>query len=402
MLKWGIDGCNRKSWPRAAAPHTDPAGHPTRPHRTVVMITTAAEGVVYRNPKPYLRSVHTWHPTVARLDSGELVVAFDAGQAVEALDYHSRVVRSTDDGHTWSEPVPILRESLDRPTTYSLRISRVGDGLLVAFGGRYYRDPEEGQVNRANLGYVPMDLILLRSGDGGRTWSMPETITPPLVGPSWESCHRVVELSDGRWLAPTSTWRGWDGAAPNGMGRAVAFVSRDRGRTWPEAITVFDACAEGVISWEQSVEPLPDGRLLAVCWAYHEPTGKTRPTPYALYTGGPAFGPPRLTGLRGQTTKLTGLGGGRVLALYRRDDRPGLWAALARIDADTWVTLDEAVVWQGAASGMAGVGSGADELSELKFGFPQTTRLPDGDVFAVFWCLRDGVHEIRWARLRID
>src|SRR5262249_59884791 len=63
-------------------------------------------------------------------------------------------------------------------------------------------NPEEGLTNRANLGYVPVDLILLKSHDGGESWDGPVTIRTPLVGPSFEICHRVIELADGRWLAP--------------------------------------------------------------------------------------------------------------------------------------------------------------------------------------------------------
>ena len=73
------------------------------------------------------------------------------------------------------------------------------------------------------------------------------------------------------------------------------------------------------------------------------------------------FSEPRATGLRGQTTKLHVLADGTVLALYRRDDRPGLWAQRVRIDGEMWVNLEAAAVWQGAPSGMAGEGAGADE-----------------------------------------
>src|SRR5262249_57105609 len=89
-----------------------------------------------------------------------------------------------------------------RRSTHSVRLGRVRDGTIIGFGGRFYRDdPEEGLTNRANLGYVPMDLILLRSRDGV-TWDDSVTIEPPLVGPGFEVCHRVIELADGSWLAP--------------------------------------------------------------------------------------------------------------------------------------------------------------------------------------------------------
>ena len=62
------------------------------------MIRLEATGLVYRNPKPYLRAVHAWHPSVALMDDGELVAAFDLGQAVESLDYRTYVSHSADSG----------------------------------------------------------------------------------------------------------------------------------------------------------------------------------------------------------------------------------------------------------------------------------------------------------------
>lgn len=367
------------------------------------MITCVDTGLVYRNPKPHLRAIHTWHPSVVRLDDGTLVCAFDLGQAVESLDYRTHVARSTDGGATWSSPSPLFTEAETRPTTHSVRISRTRDGKLLGLGARFYRDvhPEEGLTNRENLGYVPIDLILLKSSDGGRNWGKPQTIQPPLVGPSFEICHPILELPDGRWLAPMGTWKGWNGEAPNGM-KAIALVSHDQGQTWPEYLNVMDAWRDKVIHFEQSMTRLPDGRLLAVAWAYHEPSGKSHPTPYAICENGRTFSAPRPTGLRGQTAKIICLPDGRILCLYRRDDKPGLWANLSRIEGDEWINLSETALWQGARSGMTGQGSGADELSGLKFGFPQMAVLPNGEVFAVFWCNEDCIGNIRWLRIRID
>lgn len=365
------------------------------------MISIVDHGVVYRNPKPHLRAIHAWHPSLALLDDGGLLAGFDLGQAVEALDYRTYISRSRDQGKTWDAPRPLFADPVPRRSTHSVRLGRVKDGSIVGFGGRYYRDDaEEGVVNRANLGYVPMDLILLRSRDG-RNWEGPATIEPPLVGPGFEICHRVIELADGRWLAPTATWKGWNGAAPNGM-KAIALVSRDRGKTWPEWLTIIDQYDRGVISWEQGLTELTDGRLLAVVWCFDEKSGKSLPNRFALSRDGQVFSTPRENGLQGETAKLHTLADGRVLCLYRRLDKPGLWANLVRIDADNWINLAELAVWQGPASGMKGERTASDELSALKFGFPSMVELPDGSVMAVFWCVEDGIHVIRWARLAVS
>lgn len=358
-------------------------------------------GIVYRNPKPYLRAVHAWHPSLVRLPNGELLCGFDLGQAVEALDYRTYTARSADGGKTWSEPQRLFDDPVQRPSTHSVRLGLLTDGTILGFGGRYYRDdPEEGLTNRENLGFVPMDLITVTSRDGGRTWSAPRTISPPLVGPAFEICHWVIELSDGRLLAPTATWRGWNGEAPNGM-QAIALVSHDRGETWPEWMSIVNQWDRGVVSWEQGLTQLADGRLLCVVWCFDAKSGKSLPNRFAISRDGRTFSPPRENGMQGETAKIITLRDGSVMCLYRRLDEPGLWAALVRIDGDDWKQLAETCVWRGAKSGMLGErASASDELSALEFGFPSLVQLPDGDVFAVFWRHEDGVNNIRWARLR--
>lgn len=368
------------------------------------MIQVVDSGLVYRNPRPELRSRHTWHPTIVRFDDGEWLCTFDIAEADVSHDYRTYKSRSTDDGRTWSAPERVFADPPGRPTTHSVRISRISDGPdeLVAFGGLNYRDDPEGHlINVPSLGYVEMDLITLRSHDRGRTWEGPTRIDPPLVGPAFEVCHAIVELADGRWIAPTSTWMGWHGDAPNGM-NAIYLVSHDKGRTWPEYVTEFDRWAENKIHWEQSVIQLRDGRLLSVAWVVDKDTGEVDATPYAISPDGRSFPVKGNTGFRGQTTKLVELPDGRILAAYRRDDQPGLWATTARIEGDRWVNEETGPLWQGAESGMTGEGSRGEELAQLKFGFPQMVVRPDGDIMLVFWCQEDCIKNIRWLRIRVS
>ena len=365
-------------------------------------ITTEATGLIYRNPRPSLRAIHAWHPTVTLLESGDMLAAFDLGQGCESLDYCTHLSRSVDSGATWESPRTFLPDCPTRRANTVARIRAIQDGTVVALGGYLYRDDDDrGVVNPENLGYTSMELFVSRSGDGGQTWETPAVIAPPLEGPSWEICHSVVELNDGRWLAPMSTWKGWEGEAPNGM-KAVALVSHDRGRTWPDYITVMDDYVNGLCHFEQSLVELPDGRLLAVAWALHVESGETRSTPYAISQDGRTFRSPRPTGLRGQTAKIIALRDGRILCVYRRHDKPGLWAALARIEGDDWVNLAEAPLWEGATSGMSGAAKPGEEITELRFGFPNLTLLPDGKVFVAFWCQEDCIGNIRWLRLRME
>jgi sialidase-1 len=274
------------------------------------------------------------------------------------------------------------------------------DGRLVGLGARFYRDdPNQGLTNRANMGFVPMDLILLTSSDDGRAWFGPTRIETPLVGPAFEICHAVVELEDGRWLAPTQTWPDWHGRAPNGM-KAIALVSHDQGRTWPESIDVMDGSDRGIIHFEQSLIQLNDGRLAAIAWAYDVKTKETLPNPYVISNDGLHFGESHGTGLHGQTAKLLTLHDGRILCVYRRHDKPGLWANLSVLEGDTWTNQSDLLLWNGARTG-SGEENTSDMLSALSFGYPSLVQLPDRDVLVVFWCEEDKVQVVRWFRLVI-
>ena len=363
-------------------------------------------GIVYRNPHPELRAVHTWHPSVALIPDGSLVSAFDLGQGPESLDYRTWLSRSADGGRTWSDPMRMFADPPGRQCTHTVRITALADGRLVGLGGLLYRDdPERGLVNPDTFGYTDMDLCWVVSRDAGHTWEGPHLISSSVDGPSFEVCHAMIELPDGTWLAPTSTWKGWGGECPGGM-RAVALVSRDGGATWPGHLEVMDGHEEGTIYFEQGMTRLSDGRLIAVAWAFHEASGESLPNRFSVSSDGRTFGPPRECGLDGETAKLLCLRDGRVLCLYRRRDEPGLWAQLFRVEGDEWVALSDRLLWQGRASAgaggrMGGKDSNAAELSGLKFGFPSMVELTEGEVLAVFWCQEECINNIRWVRIRV-
>jgi BNR repeat protein len=360
-------------------------------------------GLIYRNPKPHLYSRQAAFPSLALLPSGEMLASFAIGSGFEAADQHTELAQSSDGCRTWQLAGAVFNERTDRPTSANVRISRMPDGELIAFGVRADRSrADEGLTNPETQGFVETELIMLRSSDDGHTWQGPAIVEPPLVGPSFELCSPVVPLRDGRWLWPTSTWKGWDGECPAGM-KAIALVSHDRGQTWTEYVDVMDGTAEDVIYWEQKIVDMGDGRLLAVCWTHDLAEGADREVHYAISEDyGRSFGPPRRTGLHGQTSTPIYLGDGRLVCIYRRTDRPGLWAAYARIDGGQWVSDAQLPLWGHDRAGAANIVGGENlsrEFTTLKFGLPAGLPLPDGQIYVAFWCVEECIYNIRWFRI---
>ena len=217
-------------------------------------IGVVATGLVYENPRLGTDEVLLQHPSLVPLGGDELLATFDVDRRKLPFDYRTVVARSHDGGETWQTEGPILAEP-PPSTTHSIRTSRLSDGPVMGFGlMNRFEGPQIRVVNPETFGRLPGDLFTVRSADAGRTWTAPAYIDPPLIGPSWEICHPVLELDTGRLLAPTATWRGWDGYSPSGE-KSPVFISDDGGQSWPRYGAAFDGRATGLSHWEQSVAP---------------------------------------------------------------------------------------------------------------------------------------------------
>lgn len=364
-------------------------------------VQIAGSGIIYRNPKPHVISQHAYFPWVVGLENGDLLASFVLAEAFEAVDSNTYTSRSSDMGATWSEPTPILSKIGNELRSNCSRLTALGNGNLVTLMVQGNREDhrDEGLANPENMGFVPTEL-LMRSADSGNSWSEPEVVVPPLIGPAFEACSPVVVLKDGRWLWPTSTWRGWDGYCPNGM-KMVALVSHDQGKTWPDYLDVMDGTADNIIYWEGKIIELATGALLSVSWVFDEKKGADLQNHFSVsHDKGKTWSLPASTGISGQTMAITQLTDGRLCTVYRRMDNPGLWLNILRLEKDALVTEHEYCLWGGSQGDViAKKDNMVHEFNELKFGAPCVTLLADSSLFVAFWCYEKMVSNIRWFRL---
>lgn len=118
-------------------------------------------------------------PAICTLQDGSLLATndkrkFNEGDLPEDIDILA--VRSTDGGHTWTEPVTIAEGRGFGKGYGDCALTVTADGTVVA---AFVGGPGTWKSNVDD----PLRSLILRSTDGGSTWSEPVDLTAMLWGP---------------------------------------------------------------------------------------------------------------------------------------------------------------------------------------------------------------------------
>src|SRR4051794_20931175 len=234
---------------------------------------------------------NTYFPTIARLGSGELIVVFYDNTMHMSQTGRIALVRSTDDGRTWSAPRVALDTPLDDRDPQIMQ-TRAGTLLLSYFAYDWNQTPAR-----------VMGTFVARSEDNGATWSSPRPVGTAISGAA--ASGKITELNNGDLLVPLY------GTVPGtGSQRATVVRSTDDGRTWPLGGEVTIALAPPIDFQEPAVANLGGGHLLALLR-----TARSDNSAYEVESqdSGLTWTAPRKTDMQAQASDLLVLPGGVVL-----------------------------------------------------------------------------------------
>lgn len=175
---------------------------------------------------------NTYFPDVEKLQNDDLVVVYYDSPAHSSPAGRIALVRSTDDGLTWSAPVTVV-DSVYDDRDPSIMQTRDGTLLLSFFSTDLSQTPSQA-----------VGAFITRSTDGGLTWSTPAMVQSQFY--SVATTSKIVELDNDDLLMPMY-------GKKTGQYWWKAFVSRsvDGGLTWSNEVEI-----QNPTNAENFVEPV--------------------------------------------------------------------------------------------------------------------------------------------------
>jgi sialidase-1 len=335
---------------------------------------------------------HGW-PTLTRLRNGDLVVVWSGGRESHVCPFgRVEMMRSHDDGQTWSWPRVLLDGAIDDRDAGVLETVR--STLLVTTFSSLAYEPilakaeqqahwSEARLRRWRAAHnrltpeqrkAELGTWVIRSVDGGKSWS---ERADSLVN----SPHGPIQLADGRILyAGKELWTG-----DNRLGVAV---SEDDGVSWSwlSAIPTRDGDDHRQYHELHAVETT-DGRIV-VHIRNHNRRNAGETLQAESEDGGKTWSVPHEIGVWGLPSHLLRLRDGRLLMSYGYRKPP--FGNQARISGDGGRRWSDALTI--SVDGASG-----------DLGYPSTVQLDDGSLITVWYELPTGQDRavLRMSRWRL-
>jgi sialidase-1 len=321
--------------------------------------TILSKKVICKQPDRYIG----W-PTICKTEDGALLVVFSGDRDEHVCPWgKTQIVRSTDNGESWSEPSTINNTPLDDRDAGIIQTKR-GTLLVAWFTSLAFLDMPQAKTDwlrhAEKLGPETRAQWLgnwtRRSTDGGQTWEDP-------VRTLCSAPHGPIQLRDGRLLYVGT-------ARKDGQKVIGVEVSEDDGQSWTTISTVPLGGQDMGQLHEPHVAEMPDGRLVTLV-RYQPADGQCYLQQSESADGGRTWTTLHGTPMWGYPPHLIVLRNGWLLTVYGRRKEPfGEMACISRDGGNTWDIEHEITLAQAPNSDL---------------GYPASVQLDDGSIWTVYY-----------------
>ena len=221
----------------------------TEPVVDVRALPGARETLVYQNGGLF--------PVLALSHDGVVVAVLRGGAGHIGREGRMEIVRSLDDGETWSPP-NLVADSDDDDRNPAFGVSPRGTLVLLYHRQHNYDADGNYQGGVRVSDRKPVALMATRSSDNGLTWEEPYPLSINALA-TGSPYGKIVTLDDGTLLAPIYNSQAWaDEQSGQESDTSYLVRSRDDGRTWGDVTQIQPQMNETALI------ALPGGDLLAV------------------------------------------------------------------------------------------------------------------------------------------
>jgi len=321
--------------------------------------TILSTKVICKQPGRYIG----W-PTIAKMRSGELVAVFSGDRDAHVCPWgKTQLVRSTDNGETWTDPVTINNTPLDDRDAGVLETAQ-GTLLVSWFTSLAFDNTKQAKWQRHTEKLGPetreewLGHWVRRSTDNGKTWGDP-------IRTNGSAPHGPIELRDGRLL--------YVGKGSRDDHRALTVEeSKDDGLTWQLIATVALPDGESIDHYHEPHAVETDtGRLVAMFRYQPKDSAQSFLRQAESADGGKTWSTAHPTPIWGYPPHVIRLANGWLLVAYGRRRAPySERACISKDEGETWDVEHEITV--------------ADALNG-DLGYPASVQLDDGSIFTVYY-----------------
>lgn len=297
-----------------------------------------------------------------------MLLVYSGGREAHVCPFgRVELMRSHDDGRTWSWPQTLMDSPIDDRDA-GICETASGALLVTTFTSLAYEsrmanltpeqrarwDAVERRISPEQRRSL-LDTWMLRSTDGGVTWSAPFRV--PLNSP-----HGPTSLSDGRVLyVGKQLWTG---------GKVGACESADDGKTWRWLSTIPARPGDSFVQYhELHAVQATDGTII-VHIRNHNSRNEGETLQCESRDGGRTWTVPSAIGVWGLPSHLLRLRDGRLLMSYGYRRAP--FGNQARVSSDNGKTWSDAMTI-------------SDDAASGDVGYPSTVELADGSLATIWY-----------------